>query len=76
MATCPATVNGAVRRYETKRAEFARRMLRLHRAASLLSTSVRRIGPRTYEIDPGDVIFLREALERCREVVENERNDE
>lgn len=76
MATCHATANSTVRRYETRRAEFSRRMLRLYRASRLLLTSLQHSGPRTYQIDPGDVIFFRDAVERARLAVELERNAE
>lgn len=76
MATCHATANSTVRRYETRRAEFARRMLRLYRASQLLLTSLERVGHKTYEIDPGDVLFFREAVERAGAAVDQERNAE
>lgn len=76
MATCHATANSTVRRYETRRAEFARRMLQLYRASTKLAESLQRVSARTYEIDPGDVLFFREAVERAGAAVDQERNAE
>jgi hypothetical protein len=56
--------------------EYVRRTQRLFRAAKLLVTSASQVRQGLYAIDPGDMIFLRSALEHVAEVVEQERNQE
>jgi hypothetical protein len=56
--------------------EYVRRTKRLFRAAKLLVTSASQVRQGLYAIDPGDMIFLRSALEHVAEVVEQERNQE
>jgi hypothetical protein len=48
------------------------RLLRVHRAASLLLTSLQRAGTDTYRVNPGDVLFLRQAVEAASEDVRRE----
>lgn len=48
------------------------RLLRVHRAAALLLTSLQRAGADTYRVNPGDVLFLRQAVEAASEDVRRE----
>ena len=45
------------------------KLLRVHRAANLLLTSLKRLQGDTYQMNPGDVLFLRQAVEAASEEV-------
>jgi len=45
---------------------------RVHRAASLLLTSMERLHGQTYRASPGDVLFLRQAVEAASAEIRRE----
>jgi len=67
----PTTTTDRIQRRTASTLEC--RLLKVHRAAALLLTSLERLQGHTYRVNPGDVLFLRQAVEDasaevCREV--------
>lgn len=73
MSMSAATANSTVRQHEANRCDFSRRMLRLYRAAKLLTTGAVASGHGRYLIPPGDMLFLRAAVEHAAVAVHAER---
>ena len=64
--------NKTVRAREGVASALECRLLRVHRAAALLLTSLERLQGNTYRVNPGDVLFLRQAVEAASVEVSRE----
>lgn len=73
MAMSATTANSNLRQLEARRCDFSRRMLRLYRAAKLLTSGAVAKGNGEYAIPPGDMLFLRAAVDHAAIAVHQER---
>jgi len=64
--------NRDTRAHDGPRAAMECKLLRVYRAASLLLTSLERAANDTYRMNPGDVLFLRRAVDDVSEAVRRE----